>query len=253
MGRPSSAGRTSRLVTSDERGAVLALTAVAAFVLVLLFAGLAEFGRWLILREQLQTAADAAALAASYSGAERWVNIDVKTERGERIECDEFGCWCEGCGVSVRNVTGKERDLLDGRPSARTIRDSDDIPGSGWDHYCRTPCSCSDEAFCWYEVKKRWVKYSPSYSRDAADAFFHMNLPGQAEWGGVEDLEFRNFESQRNEAPAVVAKARALMSPIFALFGPGYYQARSCSQADTFYRDPRTGKWVKAPPDYCAR
>lgn len=240
MPGPHSAGEMKQLVT-NEQGTILPIMAVLVVVLTLLFAGLAEFGRYLILREQTQTASDAAALAASYSNVRRKVKIDVITDRGERevCDCDESGCtcWCEGCGTVTKHVTGYEKDLID---------------NEGWRAYCVPPCSCGGGS-CWYEIKDRWVEYSPSYSRDTAEAFALLNTPDQAKDVWLDRLVVHGDRSDKYY-PSVVAYVKSRMGSLFpGLFGvfPGDYQTETCSQGDTFYIVPGTGKWRKAPPDAC--
>ncbi|WP_027718971.1 TadE/TadG family type IV pilus assembly protein [Desulfovirgula thermocuniculi] len=139
-----SAGGTSRRITSDESGAVLVLMAAVCVALTLLFAGVCEFGRFLLVREQTQTAADAAALAAATSGVHRWVKIDVVTDRGEEEHCDEDSCWCSSCGtVRIAGIVGDERRLID---------------EDGWRDFCVPPCSCGGDD-CWFEIDDRWVTY----------------------------------------------------------------------------------------------
>lgn len=79
-----STGKT-KPICSDQRGAILVIMAACVLFFTLLFAGVVEFGRYLIAREQLQTAADAAALASVVADAavERQVEIQVATDRGE--------------------------------------------------------------------------------------------------------------------------------------------------------------------------
>ncbi len=231
------AGETWQQVT-NERGTLLPIMAVFVIVLTLLFAGLVEFGRFLILKEQTQTASDAAALAASYSGVKRWVNIDVKTDRGETrvCDCDENGCtcWCEPCGIHTKNVTGLERDLID---------------GGGWKNYCVPPCSCGGGS-CWYVIKKRWVEYSQQHSRETAEAFALVNLPDQAEDVWLS----RGSPKIRSDVASVVvylkSRARSLFPNLFGVFSESY-ETETCSEAATFYYDPKTGKWRKVPEDAC--
>ncbi|MCL6558069.1 MAG: hypothetical protein K6U74_04555 [Firmicutes bacterium] len=68
---------------NNEQGNILVLTAAVVFTLCLLWAGTVEYGRWLITKEQTQTAVDADSLASSLSGVHRWVKIDVVTDRGD--------------------------------------------------------------------------------------------------------------------------------------------------------------------------
>lgn len=236
MPGPCLAGEMKQKVT-NEQGTIFPIMAVFVVVLALLFAGLAEFGRFLILKEQTQTASDAAALAASYSNAKRKVNVDVITDRGDKVVCDKDGCWCEGCGTVTRNVTGYEKDLID---------------GGGWQAYCLPPCSCGGGS-CWYVIRDRWVEYSQDYSQDTAESVAQLNIPDQAKDIWLEKLV---IHGNRNDKyyPSVVAYVKSSMRSLFpGLFGafPENYQTETCSQGDTFYKDPKTGKWQKAPPDAC--
>lgn len=215
--------------------------AAAVLMFTLLFAGLAEFGRVLIAREQARTAADAASLAASYSDVMRWVNVDIKTDRGEKVVCDEFGCWCESCGTVTVNRTGLERDLID---------------RGGWRDYCAPPCSCSDTVDCWYEIKDRWVEYKQSSSTETANAFLALNLPDQGEDAWLSRGSPIVHDSNDKDFPASVTvyvktKIKSLFPGLWGVFSDSY-ETEVCSQAGTFYRDPKAGdKWRKAPPDAC--
>lgn len=161
MRRPSLATKTLRRVTSDQRGAILVIMTAAVLLFTLLFAGLAEYGRVLIVREQLQTAADAASLGASISGVHRWVRITVTTDRGEEEHCTSDGnggttCTCDPCGETSVTVVGDERRLLD---------------EGGWRDFVMPYCSCGggDE---WFEIRDRWVTYdvtSASWGTDPGE------------------------------------------------------------------------------------
>lgn len=65
-------------------------------------------GKFLIVREQVQTVNDAAVLAGAGAKdtAQRWVTIDVHTDHGSYRECSTSKdgtttCWCVGCGSTV--------------------------------------------------------------------------------------------------------------------------------------------------------
>jgi len=138
---------------TDDSGTVLVLLAVTCPVLTLMFAGVCEFGRYLVMREQTQTAADAAALAGAVSGVHRWVKIDVTTNRGKETVCDEESCWCEPCGeVTIHDTVGDERRLID---------------EGMWRDFCAPPCDCGGDN-CWFQIKDRWVTY---------------DIPSGAPWG----------------------------------------------------------------------
>lgn len=128
----------------DEKGAIFYLNIVVIMLLMLMFAGLVEVGRVMLVREQLQTASDAAALASATASAHRFVKINVVTDRGETVVCSEDDCWCVGCGtVSINNIYGDEKTLLD---------------EGGWRDFCVEPCNCGG-GDCWYELVDREILY----------------------------------------------------------------------------------------------
>lgn len=244
-------GMTSRRASPlNQRGAILVLTAVVSVILALLFVGIAELGRFMILREQAQTAADAAALAASLSGVEKMVKVRVYTDRGREEHCstscttDEEGnescttdCWCSDCGVVTREVVGREVDLVD---------------NGGWRRYCEPFCDCGGGK-CEYEIVERWVRYDNYWPQRAAETFFEANRPWLAVLASVTRV---NVHGDRRDPfyPSVTVYARAVMRSIApGLFGafPQTYTTDVCAQGDTFYRDPRTNRWVQAPPEAC--
>lgn len=225
-----------RNLLTDERGAMLVLMAVVVVVMSILFAATAEFGRYLIAREQAQTAADAASLASALSGVKRWVRVDVTTDRGEEEYCDEFGCWCDSCGTHTVSVVGEEAKLVE---------------DGGWMNYCVPECSCGG-GDCWFTIRDRWVTYAPVSYKTAEDMCL-ANLPEQAEHSYVRKT---NIHSQRGDPyyPSVTVYVRSYLKSLFPGFlgiFPSGYVIDACSQGDTFYRDPQTGKWSKAPPDAC--
>ena len=128
----------------DEKGAIFYLNIVVIMLLMLVFAGLVEVGRVMLVREQLQTASDAAALASATASAHRFVKINVVTDRGETVVCSEDDCWCVGCGtVSINNIYGDEKTLLD---------------EGGWRDFCVESCDCGG-GDCWYELVDREILY----------------------------------------------------------------------------------------------
>lgn len=128
----------------DEKGAIFYLNIVVIMLLMLVFAGLVEVGRVMLVREQLQTASDAAALASATASAHRFVKINVVTDRGEKVVCSKDDCWCVGCGtVSINNIYGDEKTLLD---------------EGGWRDFCVEPCDCGG-GDCWYELVDREILY----------------------------------------------------------------------------------------------
>ena len=78
---------------NNEKGAILIMTAFILIVLAILFAGMVDFGRVLLIREQNQTATDAAALASSMSDVKKMVEISVlTTDRYYRDTCPVRRC-----------------------------------------------------------------------------------------------------------------------------------------------------------------
>lgn len=154
MPEQSSAGKTLLKTMNNERGAILVMMTIAVLVFTLLFACMVELGRYLIVREQLQTAADAASLAASTSGVHRWVKINVTTDRGQVERCNKDTCWCSPCGtMTIRNIVGDERRLID---------------EGGWQDFCVPPCDCGG-GDCWFTLSDRWVTYDITSSVWGAD------------------------------------------------------------------------------------
>ena len=104
-------------ICSNQEGNILILSIFLTLAITILFAGMVEFGRVMIVREQLQTAADAAALAAAGSGTHRQVTISVTTDLGQlQPPCGPNGeCPpCVDCGEVTRSgITGDESDLID--------------------------------------------------------------------------------------------------------------------------------------------
>lgn len=247
----SSAGK----ILKDESGAILVIMAVFVVIMTLLFAGIAEFGRYLILKEQLQTAGDAAALAGMISGGRRYVKIEVTTDPGQKwesdtdcwTECDEGGTchrycdtdrWCESCGdVATQTVIGEERELID---------------NGGWRDYCKPPCGDCGGYSCDYELLDRWIEYERSNFYASTDDVFYSNPVDQAAHVEIERTVIKDGEGKTASYVLVYAKAKlkSLFAGLWGVF-PGSYTVRTCSQGDTSYIDPDTGEWVKAPPDAC--
>ena len=244
----------TRKVLTDNRGTILVMTAFLVIVLAVLFAGVVEFGRFLILKEKTQTASDAAAVAASSSAVEKWVKINVSTDRGDETVCvcDDTGCdcWCEWCGITSRTVTGTERELID---------------HGGWRDYCVPFCDCTD-GDCWFEIKDRWVTYGTSRasSYQIADLFYQANAPEESYDSWINRMR---VHASKNcpYYPSVTVYGKSSILSMFSGLLPYYYTTETCSQGITFYRDPKTqegmhygpvtgqGKWIKPPPDACWR
>lgn len=139
-------------ILKSQDGNILIIGVFLILFICVLFAGMVEFGRVMIVREQLQTAADAAGLAAAGSGTHRYVTINVITDLGPEKICeeDEDGksyCWCEDCGtVPPIKIVGNEVDLLD---------------KGGWKQYCVPRCGGCDgsRGDCWYQLVDRELTY----------------------------------------------------------------------------------------------
>ena len=130
----------------DQRGNILILGVFLILVISILFAGTVEFGRIMIVREQLQTAADSAALAGAGSGTHRYVKINVITDRGQYTSCCGKDCspCCHGCStVRINGIVGNEKELID---------------QDGWRSFCVPPCDCGGDD-CWFELVNRDLMY----------------------------------------------------------------------------------------------
>lgn len=246
---------------ADTRGAILVVMTVVVLVLTLLFAGLVEYGRYLLAYEELQTATDAAALVAAGSSAERQVKIEVTTDRGEyrycRRKCSGSGenrrcrtvCSCRACSprTVTKVVTGSQRELVE---------------QGGWRAYCVDSCGsgCAG-ATCSHKIVDQWVTYDEPKMWATAKEVFRLNLPKQAKDAQIMDIRiYDDPMADRPFYPSAVVHARARMDSLLAneangLFGfrpfPHEYQVDSCGQGLTFYRDFRTGKFIEAPEDAC--
>ncbi len=140
-------------VISNEEGNIVLLTSFIILGLFLMAIGLVEIGKFLIVREQVQTIADASTLAGAGAkdSAQKWVTIDVHTQHGSFQECggDPVSCWCVGCGSNVvRNVVGPESYLLD---------------SGGWQDYSLFSCGNCDTPYdTWYTFSDRQLIYNMS-------------------------------------------------------------------------------------------
>lgn len=144
MQKPFIPGGTK--ILKDQRGNILILGVFLILVISMLFAGMVEFGRVMMVREQLQTAADSAALAGAGSGTHRYVKINVVTDRGlYQPACSKDRCPpCSSCGtVRISGIVGNEVDLID---------------KGGWRDFIVPPCDCGgDDA--WFELVDRKLMY----------------------------------------------------------------------------------------------
>lgn len=160
---PGQFTRGGTKILKNQDGNILIMAVFLILFICVLFAGLVEFGRVMIVREQLQTAADAAALAAAGSGTHRYVTINVITDLGPERICEEGDdgksyCWCQDCGtVPPIKIVGDEVDLLD---------------KGGWKQFCVPKCGGCDgsRGDCWYQLVDRELMYdthSMSWGTDA--------------------------------------------------------------------------------------
>lgn len=133
-------------ILKDQSGNILILGVFLILVISLLFAGLVEFGRIMLVREELQTAADSAALAGAGSGTHRYVKINVVTDRGQYTSCCGKDCdpCCHSCStVTIRGIVGNESDLID---------------KGDWRSFCVPPCDCGG-GDCYLELVDRHLMY----------------------------------------------------------------------------------------------
>ncbi len=196
----------------SERGSIMVITAVACLTFTLLFMGIAEYGRWLLIKEQAQTSADAAALAGAVSGIRSIVTLQIN----DAIK-------------GTFTVTGDERSL---------------VGQGGWADYCYAygvfPCS--------YKIIDRRIEYNENTTKKAVDTFLAMN-PTQGS-STIKNIKIHGNKNDPYFPSVVVTVANKLetMFPNADLF-PSEYNFEVLSQGDAFFKDPVTGKWSKAPPD----
>jgi hypothetical protein len=169
-------------ILKNEQGTILVITTALIILLCILFAGIVEFGRYLVVREQAQTATDAAALAASTSGIHRFVEIDVVTDRGlYEPQCspeDEECPPCQKCGTrTISGIVGDEKSLLD---------------EGEWENFCLPYCDCSD-GDCWFKVKKRWVQYEIASSSWGTDSNKIKEVEEDVTAAVKEALAYKNY------------------------------------------------------------
>jgi len=238
--------RSIKLV-GDERGSMLVLTAGFIFIGVLILAIVVDFGRFTVVKEKLQTAGDAASLAAAKS-VDRMVRIEI--DRGSyRSCCGSRPCTpcCVDCGTIT--VVGREAYLID---------------AAGWRSYC---CNCGCGGM---EILDRWVNHTGG-GNDAVTAariFFDMNTPHEVELSNGGDVFLTVdttylSETQRSSPlyPTVFINAqgriKTLLLGFFDSFAPGMnvseMEMSVCSQGRTYYRDVGTGKWSQAPDNQCVK
>ncbi len=235
-----------KIMVSNQRGNILIIFASVMIVILLLLAGMVDFGRYLIVREKLQTAADAAALASSTSEVKRMVNIDVITDRGDKTNYYWDGSGqmvrsCKPCGTETVNVVGEEAELID---------------NEGWREYCADPCDCCGASYS-YKINKRWVEYEEHKTGrgDTAEEFFQANLEANGLTREITKL-IAYDEPNHPAYPSVVVYAttdiNSLFEGLFNVF-PEKYTTNVCAQGNTYYhKDPYDpNSWQEPPEDYC--
>lgn len=162
----------------EERGAVMVMAALSLTVL-LLFAGLAlDFGRAHLLKAQLQTAVDAAALAGALQVVPM-VELEMGRWEGVQVWCQDmvskkmYPCIHWERATPVR-VTGTHWDLVN---------------KEGWRAafapYCNWPYRCEGD----YTKVREWLILPPT-TTGVAEETFRKNAvwPGGSFGARVEDL-----------------------------------------------------------------
>ena len=240
------------LKISYESGQLLPLTAGFIIIAVLLLAIVVDFGRYTVEKEKLQTASDAASLAAA-KNVERWVELEVVVGM-KKVET-ELSYMCIYCRDEYGNII----------ISRTAIGLEDDLLPYGYRSYC---CSECDENICYPILKRRWVNYTDS-GHDAivaANSLFGMNVPAEmtAANGGSASMSVDTrylSQSYRSSAyyPSVFinaqGKIKTLMIDIFSSFSPGLDASEmdmsTCSQGRSYYRDASNSKWSVPPSNQC--
>ena len=135
----------SKTTINNQKGTIIIITSLIILSLAFLLIIMVEFGRTMIVREQLQTAADSAALAAANSGTHRFVILEVTTDMGDEESTDSEGnSTCVSCGTTtVRTPPMDEQELID---------------EGGWREFCAPECSCGGGG-CEYKIIDRWLQY----------------------------------------------------------------------------------------------
>lgn len=232
--------KNSKQMLTNERGNILIIFASVMIVIFVLFAGMVDFGRYLIIREKMQTAADAAALASSTSEVKRMVNITVTTDRGNAHHCNKYRCWCSGCGTVEHTVEGEEVQLID---------------NEGWRVYIAPYCSCGGGSAN-YVINKRWVVYdNKTGSGDTADKYFQANMTASGLTGKITKLityDDPNHPAYPSVDVYATTEINSLFKDLWKVF-PAKYTTDVCAQASTYYHKNvnDSDSWQKPPEDYC--
>jgi hypothetical protein len=221
----------------SEKGSILILTAATCLIFTLLFMGITEYGRWLLVKEQAQTAADAASLAGAVSGISSIVTLQIT---GYQVRSRTVILVDEETGEEYTTVyyetvyknfteTGYERPLIE---------------LEGW----KKICNAKGYAPSSYKIIDRHVEYNESIAKQAANMLLAENTPQ-----GSSKINNVTVHGNRNDPyyPSVVVHVITKIGTMFpdSDILPGEYSIKTVSQGDTFFKDPKTGKWSKAPPD----
>ncbi len=228
----------------DDRGNILLLTIGVIFIFLAFLAVVVDFGRYVVVKEKLQIASDAASLAGAKS-ADRWVRL--KIDPGASWEVDDNGDpYCESCGKPFE-VVGTEAELLD---------------NEGWMNYC---CSCGCGGM---KILDRWVDYKNGGTDaiQAANTVFELNRPYEMDTGqgGSASVTVNpSYLSQTNRSsplyPSVIVQVqgriKTVLLNILKIVSPSakvdYMDISTCSQGRTYYKDVSNGKWQRPPDNYC--
>jgi len=182
----------------DTRGATLVMTAMAMSALFL-FAGLAlDFGRAYVLKAQLQTAVDAAALAGALQVipmAELSINRRraVETECWDPVSGTYYDCLDWRDTSSVR-VTGTQWELIAQKKWKQAAGDS-----------CTWPFRCTG-----YKTVREWLVL-PNSTVPTAENTFHQNERWPS--GGALSARVEGLSVTVNHARAEVTASARMTTP----------------------------------------
>jgi hypothetical protein len=229
------------LFLKDERGSILPIMAAVLAIVLAISAVAIDFARRGIAAEKLQTAGDAASVAAAMS-ATRYVRLEIDPGSYETVCCGEDDCWvcCIDCGDPFE-IVGTEKELID---------------EDGYQDYC---CSCGCGTV---KLLDRWVEYEGNNAQYAALMFFNLNKPREmsaAEGGDSAITDITVYGNRNNpKYPSVVVETTGrvktiLLNSLNKLF-PGadftFLGASRCSQGGSFYYD-LDGRWHRAAAEGC--
>lgn len=195
----------------EESGAVMVIAALSLTTL-LLFAGLAlDFGRAHLLRAELQTAVDAAALAGALQVVEM---VSLESDRWREVEQE---CYDPTSGKPYICY-----DLVEASPARASGTKSDLVRSGGWRREMRPACQgryiCSDN----YRVVREWLLLPDSTAGVARQTFLR-----NAVWpGGSGGAEVQGIEIQVDQSRTEVTATATLRAPttFLKLAGISYLQ-----------------------------